>query len=102
MAKQFELKVVQDEQGNPFDYRKVLIDILRIRQQGMDLAEMETALGCIKAIRAANGTVVLENEQHTYLMTRINENRWVIADPCIVGFVHTVKDAPAYELTPQG
>jgi hypothetical protein len=79
-----------------FDYRDGLMDVLRVREQGMDLVEMEKALSCIGKIKRATTVVVLDDAEHAYLAGRIKEYRWRVADSSILEFVKSVRDATEY------
>jgi len=98
-VRRIELKRVEADDESDFDYREVLIDILRVNQQGMDLAEMETALTCIGKIKRApkqegEGSFVdLEDAEHQYVDRRVSAHRWRVADSAIVNFVKAVRDA---------
>ena len=93
--RRIELKTVEADDKADFDYRDVLIGILRVRGQGMDLAEMETALGCIGKIKRGEAYADVEDAEHKYLMERVKEHRWRIADTAIVQFVKDLENAPA-------
>lgn len=93
--KSFELKVATMSNGLKFDYREVLNDILRLKPQGMDLVEMEKALRVIGAVKRASGTVQLEDDEHQYLLARVNEHRWSVADQAILDFSKEVREAKA-------
>lgn len=91
--KRILLKEVEADDGSDFEYRRVLIDILRVQPKGMDLAEMETALAGIGKIKRGAEYADLEDAEYQYLLGRITEYRWRIADGAILRFVKDMREA---------
>lgn len=90
------LKTLEMDNKSDFEYKDHLLNLLRVKPDGgMDLVEMEKALGIIGKLRRANGSVTLEDAEHQYLAERVNAQRWSIADPAIVSFIKDVRDAQA-------
>lgn len=101
-----ELKTKQLEIGETFEYGRALIDALRVKNQGMDIDEMERAVTCIGAVRRALNAKVereqprvayLEDDYFKYLVERLDAQRWRVADPVILEFVKDVKAAEQAE-----
>lgn len=99
--KQIDLKVVpfgldlDPESKAIFNYQDALMDILRVREQGMDLVEMEKALSCIGKIKRGTDKVILDDAEHAYLIARVSEHKFRIADSALVQFVKDIRNAPA-------
>ncbi len=95
--RQIEMIAVQMEDGRMLDYRKQIIDILRLRDKGMDIAQMEQAIEAIGAIRRAGAYAILEEESYELLLQRLKETSWQIADPAILKFDKAIKAAPQFK-----
>ena len=101
--RRIELKtitVAEPIEGMPsvIDYREQFITVLRLPLQGMTIDQMELPLRILPKLRASNGTVALEEEEHKYLLDRLNAMQFRVVMPELVEMRNAVKDARSVEI----
>lgn len=91
-------KTAEMESGAPFDYKNVLIATLKQHPQGMGIEEMEKVLRIVGILKSANGKCALEDADYDYVVKRMSETQWMVADPAIVEFIKDLRAAPVYDV----
>lgn len=99
--RRIELKTVPFTTDNGtearLDYRAELRGLLRGPKRGtdgMDLDEMRKAIALLDKLDGDADVVLVEDEQHAFLVSRIDAMRWAVAHRVVLDFIDAVKNAP--------
>ena len=103
MAKEIELKEVEIEKNGvkeKFSYKSYIERILDTPTagQGFSLGDVRLCNKIQKQIDAANGTLVLEEQQWNFLKKKLEDFRWGAAHPEIETFGDAILKAPQADI----
>ncbi|MCV0426194.1 MAG: hypothetical protein K5905_12025 [Roseibium sp.] len=84
------------ELGVHLDYADVVENVAKVSPQGgMDLAQMRRHMRILDQLEAADGVLVLEDNDHVLLSKLVKEHRWGVVDKNVVTFCDDVMKAPS-------
>jgi len=78
-----------------FDYKKTLLDCLNtVISNGISIEDVEKRLTIRKKLQDSSTKIILDEADYEYLKMLVLEEKWKIADQCIVDYVNDIKNAP--------